>query len=80
MKCFLQVLELRKQLEKQSNDLGNATRTVGELRGKVTDLEDKLIGNNKELHAAQDLNQALQHEFKVNINIIALLDFAVIGY
>ncbi|XP_023333261.1 liprin-alpha-1 isoform X4 [Eurytemora carolleeae] len=59
-----EVLELRKQLEKQSNDLGNATRLVGELRGKVTDLEDKLIGNNKELHGAQDLNQALQHEFK----------------
>ena len=32
---------------------------------QVTDLEDKLINNNKELHAAQDLNQALQHEFKV---------------
>ena len=31
----------------------------------MTDLEDKLIGNNKDLHAAQDLNQALQHEFKV---------------
>jgi len=58
------VLELRKQVEKQSNDLGNATRTITELRGKVTELEDKLIGNNKELHAAQDLNQALQHEFK----------------
>jgi len=59
-----EVLELRKQLEKQSNDLGTTTRTVSELRGKVTDLEDKLISNNKELHAAQDLNQALQHEFK----------------
>jgi hypothetical protein len=23
------------------------------------------MSNNKELHAAQDLNQALQHEFKV---------------
>ena len=59
------MLELRKQIEKQSSDLGNATRTVTELRSKVTELEDKLMSNNKELHAAQDLNQALQHEFKV---------------
>merc|ERR1719232_935206 len=49
---------------KQSNDLGNATRTITELRTKVTELEDKLMSNSKELHAAQDLNQALQHEYK----------------
>jgi len=60
----LEVLELRKQIEKQSNDLGNATRTITELRTKVTELEDKLMSNSKELHAAQDLNQALQHEYK----------------
>ena len=30
----------------------------------MTELENKLISNNKELHAAQDLNQALQHEYK----------------
>ena len=60
-------------MEKQSNDLGNATRTITELRGKVTELEDKLIGNNKELHAAQDLNQALQHEFKVCVLIFLVL-------
>jgi hypothetical protein len=30
-----EVLELRKQIEKQSSDLGNATRTVTELRSKV---------------------------------------------
>ena len=57
-------MELRKQIEKQSNDLGNATRTITELRTKVTELEDKLMSNSKELHAAQDLNQALQHEYK----------------
>ena len=65
-------------MEKHSNDLGNATRTITELRTKVkiikesgcnkcsqvTELENKLISNNKELHAAQDLNQALQHEYK----------------
>jgi hypothetical protein len=34
---------------------------------QVTELEDKLMSNNKELHAAQDLNQALQHEFKVTV-------------
>ena len=33
---------------------------------QVTDLEDKLISNNKELHSAQDLNQALQQEFNVS--------------
>jgi len=60
----LEVLELRKQIEKQSNDLGNATRNITELRTKVTELEDKLMSNSKELHAAQDLNQALQHEYK----------------
>jgi chromosome segregation ATPase len=60
----LEVLELRKQVEKHSNDLGNATRTITELRTKVTELENKLISNSKELHAAQDLNQALQHEYK----------------
>jgi len=67
-----EVLELRKQVEKQSNDLGNATRNITDLRTKVTDLEDKLIGNNKDLHAAQDLNQALQHEFKMNWSIAML--------
>jgi hypothetical protein len=30
-----EVLELRKQIEKQSSDLGNATRTLSELRSKV---------------------------------------------
>jgi hypothetical protein len=34
-----EVLELRKQIEKQSSDLGNATRTLTELRSKVTDRE-----------------------------------------
>ena len=29
------MLELRKQVEKQSNDLGNATRTITDLRTKV---------------------------------------------
>lgn len=60
----LEVLDLRKQVEKHSNDLGNATRNITEQRTKVTELENKLISNNKELHAAQDLNQALQHEYK----------------
>ena len=57
-------MELRKQIEKQSNDLGNATRNITELRTKVTDLEDKLMSTSKELHSSQDLNQALQHEYK----------------
>ena len=60
----LEVLELRKQVEKQSNDLGSSTRSITELRGKVTDLEDKLMNTSKELHGAQDLNQALQQEYK----------------
>ena len=60
----LEVLELRKQIEKQSNDLGTSTRTITELRGKVTELEDKMMNTSKDLHGAQDLNQALQHEYK----------------
>jgi len=28
------------------------------------------MSNNKELHAAQDLNQALQHEFKVSTSVV----------
>ena len=60
----LEVLELRKQIEKQSNDLGSSTRSITELRGKVTELEDKLMNTSKDLHGAQDLNQALQHEYK----------------
>lgn len=60
----LEVIELRKQVEKQSNDLGSSTRQITELRGKVTDLEDKLMNTSKDLHGAQDLNQALQHEYK----------------
>jgi hypothetical protein len=35
-----EVLELRKQIEKQSSDLGNATRTLTELRSKVTQCLD----------------------------------------
>ena len=60
----LEVLELRKQIEKQSNDLGSSTRSITELRGKVTELEDKLMNTSKDLHGAQDLNQALQHEYR----------------
>ena len=60
----LEVLELRKQIEKQSNDLGSSTRSITELRGKVTELEDKLMNTSRDLHGAQDLNQALQHEYK----------------
>jgi len=59
-----EVIELRKQIEKQSTDLGTATRTIGDCRSKITELEDKLMSNNKELHSAQDLNQTLQQEFK----------------
>ena len=59
-----EVIELRKQIEKQSTELGTATRGLSDCRAKVTELEDKLMANNKELHAAQDLNQTLQHEFK----------------
>jgi len=63
-----EVIDMRKELEKKNADLANFARTISDCRTKITELEDKLMSNNKELHAAQDLNQTLQHEFKEVIN------------
>ena len=52
--------ELRKQLEKQSDELVTSARTIKELRGKLTELKDRMRKTRKDLQGAEDLNQALQ--------------------
>jgi hypothetical protein len=38
-----EVMELRRQIEKQSNDLGSSHRTISELRAKNSELEERII-------------------------------------
>ena len=58
----LQVLELRRQIEKQSTDLGATHRSLSDLRSKNAELEERLIQINKELHQAQQLAKSLEIE------------------
>ena len=63
----LQVLELRRQIEKQSTDLGATHRSLSDLRSKNAELEERLIQINKELHQAQQLAKSLEIELNENV-------------
>ena len=62
-----EVMELRRQIEKQSNDLGSSHRTISELRAKNSELEERIIQINKELHGAQEFAKSLDCELKENV-------------
>lgn len=62
-----EVLELRRQIEKQSNDLGSSHRTISDLRAKNSELEERIIQINKELHGAQEFAKSLECELKENV-------------
>ena len=60
-----EVLELRRQIEKQATDLGSAHRTLSDLRSKNAELEERLMQLNKELHGAQEFAKNLEIDLKV---------------
>ncbi len=62
-----EVLELRRQIEKQATDLGSSHRSLSDLRGKNAELEERLMGLNKELHGTQELSKRLEVELKENV-------------
>ena len=62
-----EVMELRRQIEKQSNDLGSSHRTISELRAKNTELDERIIQLNKELHGAQEFAKNLDIDLKENV-------------
>ena len=61
-----EVLELRRQIEKQATDLGSAHRSLSDLRGKNAELEERLMQVNKELHGAQEFAKNLDIDLKVS--------------
>ena len=60
-----EVFDLRRQIEKQSTDLGSAHRSLSDLRSKNNDLEERLMQINKELNGAQEFTKSLDIELKV---------------
>ncbi|XP_071744391.1 LOW QUALITY PROTEIN: liprin-alpha-2-like [Lepeophtheirus salmonis] len=61
-----EVIELRKQIEKQSADLGNAHRNLSDLRSQKAELEEKLMQLTKDLHSNQELCKRLEIDFNEN--------------
>ena len=59
------MIELRRQIEKQSTDLGSAHRSLSDLRSKNAELEERLMQVNKELHGAQEFAKNLDIDLKV---------------
>ena len=64
---MLQVLELRRQIEKQSTDLGATHRSLSDLRSKNAELEERLIQINKEMHQSQEIAKSLECELNENV-------------
>ena len=62
-----EVLVLRKQIEKSASDVGNAHRTMSDLRHKNAENEERMITLNKELHSGQELIKRLQVELNENV-------------
>ena len=61
-----EVLELRRQIEKQATDIGSSHRSLSDLRSRNVELEERLIQLNKELHSSQELSKRLDLELKEN--------------
>ena len=64
---MFQVLELRRQIEKQSTDLGATHRSLSDLRSKNAELEERLIQINKEMHQSQEIAKSLECELNENV-------------
>ncbi len=62
-----EVLELRRQIEKQATDLGSSHRTMSEMRAKNVEFEERIMHLNKESHAAQEMAKRLEVELKENV-------------
>ena len=61
------MLELRRQIEKQSTDLGAAHRSLSDLRSKNAELEERLIQINKEMHQSQEIAKSLEIDLNENV-------------
>ena len=70
------MIELRRQIEKQSTDLGSAHRSLSDLRSKNAELEERLMQVNKELHGAQEFAKNLDIDLKVNKNRVFYVAFS----
>ena len=62
-----EVIELRRQIEKQATDLGSSHRTLSDLRSKNANFEERIMQINKELHGAQEWAKSLENELKENV-------------
>ncbi len=62
-----EVLELRRQIEKQATDIGSSHRNLSDLRSKNSELEERLIQLNKELHGTQELSKRMEIELKESV-------------
>ena len=62
-----EVLELRRQIEKQATEAGVTHRNLSDLRSKNAELEEQLIQLNKELHQSQEIAKALEIDLKENV-------------
>ena len=62
-----EVLELRRQIEKQATEAGVTHRNLSDLRSKNAELEEQLIQLNKELHQNQEIAKALEIDLKENV-------------
>lgn len=62
-----EVLELRRQIEKQATDLGTTHRNLSDLRSKNAEMEERMMQLNKELHQAQEIAKSLEIDLKENM-------------
>eukprot|EP00095_Tigriopus_kingsejongensis_P008850 maker-scaffold15_size728074-snap-gene-3.13 protein:Tk08850 transcript:maker-scaffold15_size728074-snap-gene-3.13-mRNA-1 annotation:"liprin-alpha-1 isoform x12" len=62
-----EVLELRRQIEKHSSDLGQSHRNLSELRSQKVEMDEQISQLNKELNSAQELIKRLEIDLKENV-------------
>ena len=62
-----EVMELRRQIEKQSGDLGASHRSLTDMRAKYSDMDERNQQLNKELHSNQELIKRLEIDLKENV-------------
>ena len=72
-----EVLELRRQIEKQATDLGSAHRSLSDLRGKNAEYEERMMQINKELHGAQEFAKNLEIDLKVKLIVLIVKDLFI---
>jgi chromosome segregation ATPase len=62
-----EVMELRRQIEKSSCEQGKTHSNLSDLRQKNAELDERIIGLNKELHSSQGLIKRLEIELNEHV-------------